>query len=83
MEQKDVTIFLNTHKIILYRKLMGLRQAELAKIAGVRTETYTNMEYGRTRLKTDQKQRVLDYFNEWRNKQIEELSNHINYLKQI
>ena len=80
---EEVKAFLNTHKLILYRKLIGISQSGMAKVIGMNRSKYNNIECGRSRLTSKEKQIVLTHFYAWRDKHIQELNDYINYLKAL
>lgn len=64
------------------RKLMGIKQTEMAKQLKTKPSNYCNMELGRL----NSGNRILhirNVFDLWRKKELVKLNNHIKYLKSL
>lgn len=47
------------------RKLLGLTQAEVARVAGIYKENYNRFENGKSKMITKRKELVLEFFKEY------------------
>jgi DNA-binding XRE family transcriptional regulator len=65
-----------------YRKLMGMKQLDMAKILGVKRPNYCNMEKGSQAL-GDRFLTIQSMFIEWKKKEIERLEAKIKFLKSL
>lgn len=69
-------------KLKMYRKLMGLKQKEMAKEMNTKQSNYCRMEQGRLD-SNERLDKITKMFKDWRDAEIERLNEQIEYLKAL
>lgn len=69
--------------ISTYRRLMELKQKDIATIMDIQLHSVENMELGRSRCMGKPRERLIKVFDSWRDIQLNKLESEIKYLKSI